>query len=293
MATAARELTFFLAEPERRLLRALAARLPAAVSSDHLTALGVLGALGAGAAYALSRVSPIWLWVASAMLVVQWVGDSLDGTLARVRRAERPRYGYYLDHVVDAFSTAVIGLGIGLSGYVHLGAALGIVVVYLALSINVYLESAVLGVFRLAYNRMGPTEVRIIMVIANALLAVLSPVPSPMARTVATATLGILAAGMTGLLATRFARNLRTLAQLEPCGHTTAVRSPRAEARFPLGLRAESDVPAPTCAIPLLCAGDRRVGHAERSGAPRSGARLGELGDRGDRPNSRTRAPRR
>ncbi|HEU5261762.1 MAG TPA: CDP-alcohol phosphatidyltransferase family protein, partial [Gemmatimonadales bacterium] len=229
MAAATRELTFFLAEPERRLLRALAARLPAAVSSDHLTALGVLGALGAGAAYALSRVSPGWLWVASAMLVVQWFGDSLDGTLARVRRAERPRYGYYLDHVVDAFSTAVIGLGIGLSPYVHLGAALGVVIVYLALSINVYLESAVLGVFRLAYNRIGPTEVRIIMVVANALLAVLSPVPSPMARTVATATLGILAVGMTGLLATRFARTLDALARLEPCGHATALESGRIE----------------------------------------------------------------
>jgi len=230
MAAAARELTFFLAEPERRLLRALAARLPAAVNSDHLTALGVLGALGAGAAYALSRVSPVWLWVASAMLVVQWLGDSLDGTLARVRRAERPRYGYYLDHLVDAFSTAVIGLGIGLSPYVHLGAALGIVIVYLALSINVYLESAVLGVFRLAYNRIGPTEVRIIMIVANALLAVVSPVPEPLARTVATVTLGILAVGMTAVLATRFARNLRMLARLEPSGGTATALSRTVEA---------------------------------------------------------------
>src|SRR5256886_4492120 len=81
------------------------------------------------AAYALSRFSAGWLWAASGCLVVQWLGDSLDGTLARVRGAERPRYGYYLDHVVDAFSTAVIGLGLGLSPYVHLNVALGVVIV--------------------------------------------------------------------------------------------------------------------------------------------------------------------
>ena len=91
MAPGTRELTFLLAEPERRLLRAIAARLPAVVTSDHLTAVGVLGALGTGAAYALSRLSPVWLWVASAAFVLQWLGDSLDGTLARVRGVERPR----------------------------------------------------------------------------------------------------------------------------------------------------------------------------------------------------------
>src|SRR5439155_297784 len=143
-----------------RLLRAVAARLPAVVTPDHLTGLGVLGAIGVGAAYALSRVSAVWLWVASACFVVQWLGDSLDGTLARVRGTERPRYGYYLDHVVDAFSTAVIGVGVGLSPYVNPCVALGVVIVYLALSINVYLESNVFGVFRLAYGRLGPTEVR-------------------------------------------------------------------------------------------------------------------------------------
>src|SRR5207248_8402921 len=151
LVAARRELTFLLAEPERRLLRAIATRLPRWVTSDGLTALGVLGALGTGAAYALSTLSVAWLWAASAMLVVQWLGDSLDGTLARVRRAERPRYGYYLDHVVDAFSTAVIGVGVALSPYVSPCVALGLVIVYLGLSINVYLESNVFGVFRLAY----------------------------------------------------------------------------------------------------------------------------------------------
>ena len=213
-ADARRELTFLLAAPERRLLCAIARRLPPWVTSDHLTLLGVIGALGAGTAYALSTLDPAWLWAASALLCVNWFGDSLDGTLARVRRAERPRYGYYLDHVVDAFATAAIGVGIGLSPYVDLGIALAGVLAYLVLSINVYLESAALGVFRLGYGRLGPTETRIVLVIANALLALSRPgaVPVMIANGVAAA----LTLGMLALVAVRMARNLRELAQLEP-----------------------------------------------------------------------------
>jgi phosphatidylglycerophosphate synthase len=164
---ARRELTFLLAEPERRVLVAIARRLPSWVTSDHLTLLGVAGALGAGAAYALSALNSGWLWAASALLAVNWLGDSLDGTLARVRRVERPRYGYYLDHMVDAFATAAIGAGIGLSPYVSLGVALTGVLAYLVLSINVYLESAVFGVFQLGYGGIGPTEARIVLVLAK------------------------------------------------------------------------------------------------------------------------------
>ncbi len=151
MATSHRELTFLLAEPEKRLLRAVALRVPRRWRPNHFTVLGVLGATGAGIAYALAGRHPGWLWAASVMLIVNWFGDSLDGTLARVRGAERPRYGYYLDHIVDAYSTAVIGLGIGLSPFVHFGLALGLVVLYLVLSINVYLESHVFG------NSRSPT----------------------------------------------------------------------------------------------------------------------------------------
>lgn len=211
---AQRELTFLLAEPERRLLRAIAARLPASVSSDHLTALGVLGAIGTGVAYALSGRGTAWLWIAGALLVVQWFGDSLDGTLARVRRTERPHYGYYLDHIVDAFSTAVIGVGMGLSPYVDLRIAVGMVVVYLALSINVYLESTAFGVFRLAYSRLGPTEVRLVMILANVLLAV-SP-PGPHLFLIANATVSLLGIGMVALLAVRVAKNLTRLSREEP-----------------------------------------------------------------------------
>jgi archaetidylinositol phosphate synthase len=214
MADARRDLTFLLAEPERQVLRAIAIRLPAWVTSDHLTLVGVIGAVGAGVAYALSNLSAVWLVAASALLVVNWFGDSLDGTVARVRRTERPRYGYYLDHIVDAFATAAIGAGLGLSPYVDLGVALAVVVAYLVLSINVYLESAAFGVFRLGYGRIGPTEARIVLIIANTLLALGSP--GPMLTLVANWTLGLLALGMLVAAGGRITANLSALARLEP-----------------------------------------------------------------------------
>jgi archaetidylinositol phosphate synthase len=209
------------AAAERRLLVAIAERLPRGVTSDQLTVLGVLGALGAGAGYALSALSPHWLWLASIALVVNWFGDSLDGTVARVRRAERPRYGYYLDHAVDAFTTVIIGVGIGLSPYLSLTAGILLVVLYLMMSVNVYLESAVFGEFRMDYGLLGPTEVRMILVVGNTLLiaadvlAGLSPATILMPATMLT---GALIAGMAVLLGIRFARNLQRLARLEPAG---------------------------------------------------------------------------
>lgn len=206
-----RELTFWLAGPERRLLRAIARRVPHAIASDHFTALGVLGATVAGVAYALSAAHVWWLWVATAALVVNWLGDSLDGTLARVRHTERPRYGYYLDHLVDAYSTAVIGIGLGLSPFFSLGVALGFVVVYLALSINVYLESTVFGAFRLGYGRIGPTEARLLLIAVN--MALVFPTSL---RFVANGVLAAAVVGMLALLTARFVGNLRELARLEP-----------------------------------------------------------------------------
>lgn len=208
-----RELTFWLAGPERRLLRAIARRVPNAITSDHFTALGVLGATVAGVAYALSAGHVWWLWVATAALVVNWLGDSLDGTLARVRQTERPRYGYYLDHLVDAYSTAVIGIGLGLSPFFSLGVALGLVVVYLALSINVYLESAVFGKFRIGYGRFGPTEARLVLILLS-----LAPLVFPVAptRLVGDVALAAAALVMLAMLVVRCARNLRDLARLEP-----------------------------------------------------------------------------
>src|SRR3712207_4908043 len=168
---APREKTFLLAAPEQRVLHWIARRLPARVLPDHLTALGVLAALGIAGAYLASNADPVWLWVASALLVVHWLGDSLDGTLARVRRIERPKYGYYLDHLVDAVATAAIGIGLGLSPWMLLAVGLAIVIAYLVLSINTYLETYAFGVFTLGYGRLGPTEARVGLVAVNTLIA--------------------------------------------------------------------------------------------------------------------------
>jgi len=213
--TAPRQKTFLLARPETRVLEWIARRLPRWVMPDHLTALGVLAAIGIAAAYALSNRDPAWLWAASGLLVVHWLGDSLDGTLARVRRSERPRYGYYLDHLVDAIATALIGIGLGLSPYMLLATGMVIVIAYLVLSINTYLETKVFGVFSLGYGRLGPTEARVGLIVVNAVMAVgIAPVVVGMS-VLDFVVLGV-AALMTGGLVVRAYRNLRTLARLEP-----------------------------------------------------------------------------
>ena len=206
-----REKQFLLAVPEARVLEWIARRLPAWVKPDHLTALGVVAAIAIATAYVLSNGDKLWLWAASALLVVHWLGDSLDGTLARVRKSERPRYGYYLDHLVDAFATAAIGLGLGLSPYMLLAVGLTIVVAYLILSINTYLETHAFGVFTLGYGRFGPTEARLALIVVNTLL-VLGIVGTGVMNVLGIA----LAAAMIIALIGRAGRNLRRLAELEP-----------------------------------------------------------------------------
>jgi archaetidylinositol phosphate synthase len=220
-ATHQRDKAFLLAEPEQRVLHWLAPRLPARVMPDHLTALGVLAALGIAAAYVLSNGEPAWLLVATALLGVHWLGDSLDGTLARVRRTERPTYGYYLDHLVDGLATAAIGIGLGLSPHMLLATGLAIVVAYLLLSINTYLETQAFGVFRLGYGRVGPTEARLALAALNVVLFAGVSLDAQVAG------LGVsvldlaglaIAGGMVATLCVRAAANLRRLAEREPAG---------------------------------------------------------------------------
>ena len=217
--TATRQKTFLLARPEARVLDWIARRLPRRVMPDHLTALGVLAAIGIAAAYVLSSHDPVWLWAASGLLVVHWLGDSLDGTLARVRRTERPRYGYYLDHLVDAVATAAIGLGLGLSPYMLLATGLAIVIAYLVLSINTYLETHAFGVFSLGYGRLGPTEARLGLIALNTALALGVGLQGTVAG-LGVSLLDAIGLGavalMLGGLAWRAARNLRVLAEREP-----------------------------------------------------------------------------
>jgi phosphatidylglycerophosphate synthase len=216
---AEREPNFLLAPFERRFLPWAAKRLPRWVLPDDMTALGVLAAFGVCAAYQLSNNGRGWLWVASGLLILQWVGDSLDGTLARVRGIQRPKYGYYLDHMVDAIATAAIGLGLGLSPYMLLSIGALIVVGYLILSINVYLESMAFGRFRLGYGFFGPTEIRAVLILLNTALALDLGLDFHLVKLDVTVLdvigLGIVAV-MLALLMVRVFGNLRELAREEP-----------------------------------------------------------------------------
>jgi phosphatidylglycerophosphate synthase len=217
---AEREESFLLAAPEKRFLRWLAARLPRWILPDDLTALGVVAAIAVAVAYQLSNDGNGWLWAASALLVVQWLGDSLDGTLARVRRIERPTYGYYIDHLVDAVATAAIGIGLGLSPFMLLSVGTLIVVAYLILSINVYLESFAFNRFSIGYGKIGPTEIRLILIALNTVLALdlvgLDFELAGLELTVFDLVGLAIAATMIVLLAGRSFRNLRELAEREP-----------------------------------------------------------------------------
>jgi phosphatidylglycerophosphate synthase len=152
-------------------------------------------------------------------LVVNWYGDSLDGTLARYRKIERPRYGYYLDHLTDAYSTLAVGVGLGLSPFMLLSVGLSVAIVYLVMSINVYLETHVFGQFSLGYGSFGPTEARVILILLNSLAMLWGALPFTVLGVGATlfdvVGLGAVAAMLT-LLLFRIGKNLRTLAALEP-----------------------------------------------------------------------------
>jgi len=214
-----RKSIFVLARFERWALPRIAAALPRWVVPDHLTLLGVLAATWIAVAYALSNRNEHWLWAASAGLVVHWFGDSLDGTLARVRKIERPRYGYYLDHLTDAYSTTAIGIGLGLSPYMLLSVGLAIVIAYLVLSINVYLETHVLGEFQFGYGWMGPTEARVALIALNTLALFRPPLPfhvGVVGATIFDVIGALVALTMAGLLLDRVVKNLRRLSALEP-----------------------------------------------------------------------------
>ena len=214
-----RRATFLTARFEKWFLPRLAARLPGWLLPDHLTGLGVVAATAVGAGYWLSNRDPSWLWAVNAALVVHWLADSLDGTVARVRRIERPRYGFYLDHLTDAYSTCAIGLGLGLSPYLLLSVGLAIVISYLLLSINVYLETHVLGRFEYGYGLVGPTEARLLLIALNLVALTVGPLPFRLVGqdlTVFDVAGGMAALTMGGLLLGRAQRNLRYLGRLEP-----------------------------------------------------------------------------
>ena len=157
--------TSVLARVEKALLVRIAEKLPAAVNSDHLTVLGALAMLVAGLCYWIG--SPAALAGAIVALGVNWFGDSLDGTVARVRRHERPRYGFYVDHVLDAVGMLLVIAGLTLGGWVSPSIAAGFVIAYYLLTIEIALATYAVGTFRISFWRFGPTELRILLAIGT------------------------------------------------------------------------------------------------------------------------------
>lgn len=160
---------------EKKILVRMAKMQPRWMTSDILTFIGIVGSVIVAAGYALSNYDISWLWLASFGFVVNWYGDSLDGTLARVRSTQRPIYGFYLDHCVDGLTMAVMCIGAGLSEMLNLYIAMAVLVAYLLLSISVYINAHLKGEFKLTFAGMGPTEFRLIMIIVNTLFIYVAP----------------------------------------------------------------------------------------------------------------------
>lgn len=157
----------FVASGEKRALIWLAKRTPSWINPDHLTLLGLGAQVMAGASYALARGHRDWLLAGIFFLALNWLGDSLDGTLARVRQRQRPRYGFYVDHMVDSIGALSLMGGLALSGFMHPAIAAGLLVAFLLLSIQSYLATYVLGEFHLSFWKFGPTELRLLLTIGN------------------------------------------------------------------------------------------------------------------------------
>lgn len=167
----------WLAPLERPALKWLAAHMPAWVTPDILTGVGVVGSLVVFSGYVLTNLDSRFLWLASLGFVINWFGDSLDGTLARYRKVERPLYGFFIDHTVDVIDEAMVFMGLGLSPYVRFDLACLAFIGYLMLSVLVYIRTCVKGEFTISYSGLGPTEARLIAISANmAVLWVGNPV---------------------------------------------------------------------------------------------------------------------
>jgi len=167
---AEREQLSILTPLEKKTLRWFAERLPPSVNSDHLTVLGFAGMILTGVSYYLAGWNPNFLLLAIVFLAVNWFGDSLDGTVARLRNRQRPRYGFYVDHIVDAFGIAFLMAGLGLSGYMSPIVAMGFLIAYFLVNIEIYLATYTIGIFKLSYGILGPTEMRVIVCVGNLVL---------------------------------------------------------------------------------------------------------------------------
>ena len=152
---------------ERPALRWLASHMPPWITPDICTIIGVIGAVITLAGYILSNADRNFLWLASFGFVINWFGDSLDGTVARYRHIERPVFGFFVDHTIDAFNETIILLGMGLTPYINFSIACLVLVAYLLLSVLVYVRTCVVGEFKISYGKLGPTEVRVLAILLN------------------------------------------------------------------------------------------------------------------------------
>ena len=207
-----------LAETEKRLLVWLAHRLPRGLNADHLTAIGAFGTMAAGAAFAAAAWDRRALWLVPVLLGVNWFGDSLDGTVARVRGHQRPRYGYYLDHAVDLVNATALFTGMACSGLMDPRLGLALLLGYVLLCAESFLATHAVGVFRISFSGIGPTELRILLSI-GAIAAVSRPVVTPfglppVALFDVSAVISVV--GMAVAFAVSTWRNARTLYLAEP-----------------------------------------------------------------------------
>jgi archaetidylinositol phosphate synthase len=204
---------------EKRALTWMAERAPRWVTSDGLTLLGLLAQIGAGGFYALSRYNDGWLAGVIVCIVLNWFGDSMDGTLARVRNQQRPRYGFYVDHMVDILGATALMCGLGFSGFVHWQVALAMLIAFLLLSAESYLATYTLSSFQMSQGIFGPTEIRILLIVGN--LALLrSPYATVMGRRLLLFDVGgtIAAVVMAAMAIAIAARHTAELYRQEPLG---------------------------------------------------------------------------
>jgi len=209
--------TSLLAGLEKRALLWIAKRLPARVNPDHLTVLGFVSLVATGALYWNARTNRWAVLLAIGGLALNWFGDSLDGTLARVRNQQRPRYGFYVDHVLDAVGTFFLMSGLALSGFMTPAVAYGFLIAYLLLSIEIYLTTYTIGTFHLSYWSFGPTELRILLAVGS-MVVLFRPYATIAGKDFLLSDVGFTAGtvGLVLILGQAVFRHTRALYKLEP-----------------------------------------------------------------------------
>jgi len=204
------------AKLEKKVLLWLAARIPSWINSDHLTLLGLAAMCLASASYVAARHNRVGLLLATICLALNWFGDSLDGTLARFRNRQRPRYGFYVDHIIDSIGALLLMGGLAASGYLNERIATGMLIAFLLLSIETYLATYTIGTFRMSFWKFGPTEIRLLLAIGNITLWFRPDAKVPIVGYRLFDFGGIVAiAGMSAMLAIAVARNTTKLYRQE------------------------------------------------------------------------------